>query len=192
MAGQATQDGAAYLANTIGGKAVPYIGTTAPSTWIPGQYWINGTTINCYDPQTSSWVTGPYDLYMSLLVGDPTTSGPGGGYIESISDASSIEDQTPGYLRQPVTFGVSTIAEPSVITNTNLLTFGPYTANQSASVQYTALMAIPAADSASYTPLASTVLNGLLLYVWQVPNPVQVLATQSIQVAAGTFTLGVS
>jgi len=91
-----------------------------------------------------------------------------------------------------VSFGVAAASSPSVILNSNLIEYGPYTANQNAPITWTALLAVPAANSSGYSPLASTVLNGLLLYVWQVPNPQQVLATQNIAIAENTFDIGIS
>lgn len=192
MAGQLLQYGAEFLANKFSGDAVPFIGASAPGSWIVGQEWINGSTINVYDPHTTAWTTGPYQYYMALLTSDPTVAGPGGGLAVNISDLAPIEDTTPGYLRQPVSFTQGSVAEPSVLQNSNLLTFGPYTSNQAAPIIYTALYAIPAQFTSSYSPLASTVLNGLALYVWQVPNPQQVLSTQSISIAANTFQVSVS
>lgn len=195
MPGQLTQVGEQFLANKFTGQAVPRIATTAPGSWIPGQEWINttsGAVLNVYDPHTSAWVAGPYDYYMALLYGDPTTSGPGGGVAQQITDVTGIEDPTSGYLRQPVTLGLGTAATPSVVTNTNLLTFGPYTANQANPIGWTALMAIPRADDSSYVPIPGSVLNGLLLYLFQVPVPAQVLSTQSIQIAPGTFEVGLT
>lgn len=194
MAGQLTQYGAEFIGNKISNVAVPFIGASAPGTWIVGQEWITSTspTIHVYDPHTSSWVVGPYDYYMCLLTSDPTVAGPGGGLALNISDIAAIEDTTSGYLRQPVTFGVSAASEPSAFMNTNTLTFGPYTANQALPITYSALIAVPAADTSSYAPLASTVLNGLLLYLWQVPVSQQVLSTQSIMIAPSTFEIGVS
>jgi hypothetical protein len=192
LAGQLTQYGAQILGNKIGGNNVPFIGGSAPSSWIPGQDWINGSTINVYDPHTSAWVTGPYQWYMALLTGSPLTSGPGGGVAVNISDITAIEDNTAGYKRQPISFGTAVAATPSSITNTNLATWGPYTANQAAPITWTALLAVPATYTGGYAPLAATVLNGLLLYVWQIPNPQQVLATQDIAIAAGTFSIGIS
>jgi hypothetical protein len=194
MAGQLTQYGAEYVANKISGVASPYIASSAPGSWIVGQEWINttGSVLNVYDPQTSSWVTGPYQRYLCLLTSDPTVAGPGGGLAVNISDISAIEDTTTGYLRQPITFGTAAVSEPSSFSNTNTLTFGPYTANQSLPIGWAALIGVPAADTGGYAPLARTVLNGLLFYLWQVPNPQQVLTTQTIMVAPGTFSIGVS
>lgn len=192
MAGQLTQYGAQFIGNKLGGNAVPYIGASAPGSWVVGQEWINGSTINVYDPHTSSWVTGPYNYYMALLTGTPLTAGPGGTLAVNISDITPIEDTTPGYMRQPVAFGLAAAASPSSILNSNLAEYGPYTANQAAPIVWTALLAIPAANSTTGSPVASTVLNGLLLYVWQVPNPQQVLATQNVAIAADTFDIGIS
>jgi hypothetical protein len=194
MAGQLTQYGAEYVANKISGVATPFIGASAPGTWIVGQEWINtsGSVLNVYDPHTSTWVTGPYERYLCLLTSDPTVAGPGGGLAVNISDIAAIEDTTAGYLRQPITFAAANASEPTSFTNTNTVTFGPYTANQALPIGWAALIGVPFADSSSYTPIASTVLNGLLLYVWQVPVAQQVLSTQSIQVAPGTFEIGVS
>jgi hypothetical protein len=194
MPGQLTQYGAEFIGNKFGNTASPFIGASSPGSWIVGQEWINttGSVLNVYDPLTAAWKTGPYQLYMCLLTSDPTVAGPGGGLAVNISDISPIEDTTPGYLRQPVTFGQASVGEPSAILNTNLMTFGPYTANQALPIGWTALIAVPAQFTGGYAPLASTVLNGLLLYLWQVPNPQQVLSTQSISIAASTFDIGIS
>lgn len=194
MAGQLTQYGAEYVANKISGAADVSIGASHPVTWIVGQEWINtsGSVLNVYDPLTASWVTGPYDRYLCLLTSDPTVAGPGGTLAVNISDIAAIEDATAGYLRQPITFGASSVGEPSSFLNTNTLTFGPYTANQAAAITWAAMIAVPRSFTASYTPLAKTVLNGLLLYLWQMPISQQVLTTQTIMVAPSTFSIGVS
>ena len=194
MAGQLTQYGAEYLANKISGAADVSIAASHPSSWVVGQEWINtsGSVLNVYDPYTSAWVTGPYDRYLCLLTSDPTVAGPSGGLVQTISDIAAIEDATAGYLRQPITFGAGTAGEPSSFVNTNTITFGPYTANQSLAVSWAALIAVPRSFDSSYAPIAKTVLNGLLLYVWQLPVPQQVLTTQTIVVAPSTFSIGVS
>lgn len=194
MSGQLTQYGAEYVANKFNGQASPYINATQPASWIVGQEWINttGSVLNVYNPNTTTWVAGPYQRYLCLLTGDPTTAGPGGGLVVNISDLSTIEDTTTGYLRQPITFGLAAASEPTSFVNTNTLTFGPYTANQSLPIGWAALIAVPAAYTAGYTALASTVHDGLLMYVWQLPITQQVLSTQEIQVAPSTFDIGIS
>jgi hypothetical protein len=102
MAGQLTALGAQSLVNAVGGIVPPHIGTTAP-TWQPGLYWINttaGAVLEYWNG--SAWVAGTEPLYIALLTGDPSVSGPGGGYALNISDL--IEDTTSGYARQAVTF----------------------------------------------------------------------------------------
>jgi len=193
MAGQLHQYGAEYLGNKANGTADVSIGASHPVTWIVGQEWINtsGSVLNVYDPVSAGWVTGPYDRYLCLLTGDPTTV-VSGGMAVNISDLSTIEDSTTGYLRQPITFGASAVSEPTSFSNTNTLTFGPYTANQAAAIGWASLIYVPRNYDAGYTALARTVTNGLLFYSWQVPNPQQVLTTQTIMVAPGTFNIGVS
>src|SRR5215472_17587281 len=122
MAGQLTQYGAAYIGNKLNGTADPFIGASSPGSWIVGQEWINttGSVRNVYDPKTATWVLGPYQRYICLLTSDPTVAGPGGGLVQTIDDIAAIEDTTTGYLRQPVTFGQSAIAEPSSFFNSNV------------------------------------------------------------------------
>src|SRR5271165_281801 len=161
MAGQLTQYGAEFIGNKINGTASPYINASAPGAWIVGQEWINtsGSVQNVYDPHTSAWVTGPYDRYLCLLTSDPTVAGPGGGLSVNISDIAAIEDTTAGYLRQPITFGTSAVSEPTSYSNTNTLTFGPYTANQSLPIGWAAMIFVPRSFDSSYAPIASSVLN---------------------------------
>lgn len=193
MAGQLAQYGAQFVGNKIDGTASPFIGAAHPVTWIPGQEWINttGSVLNVYDPFTATWVAGPYNYYMCLLTADPTTVLSGSPAVQ-ISDLSTIEDATAGYQRQYVTWSAAAASEPSSIGNSNILTFGPYTANQALPVGYVAMIAVPAANSTAGSPIASSVKNGLLIYFWQTPVTQQVLSTQSIQVAVGTFNIGIS
>jgi hypothetical protein len=125
---------------------------------------------------------------MALLMTDPATLGPSSGPVQTIAQMAAGEDTTAGYARQAFVMGTGTSAEPSVIANSNTVTFGPYTANQAAQISWAALLAIPTADLGS----ASTTTSGLLLYTWTVPVPQQVLATKSIQIAPGTFQIGLT
>lgn len=179
MAGQLTSVGAQALANHIGGIVPPHIGSTAP-TWVPGLTWVNTSSSPAlYYWNTEAWVAGPQSLYVALLTGDPTTSGPSGGYAVNISDL--IEDQTAGYARQAVTFGVpsSTVigTYPAPIANTNVLTFGPYTANMQTADGWAALVTAGSGDL------------GLLSYLWKLPAAVMVPLAESIQVPVGYLTL---
>lgn len=193
MAGQLAQYGAELIGNKISGLAQPFVGASHPASWIVGQEWINtsGSTVNVYDPSTSSWVAGPYNYYFCLLTADPTTAVSGGPCV-NISDLTAIEDTTSGYQRQYVTWNTAAVSEPSSISNSNVMTFGPYTANQALPIGYAATIAVPAANSTAGSPIAATIHNGLLIYMWQVPVAQQVLSTQSISIAAGTFTIGIS
>lgn len=193
MAGQLAQFGAEYIGNKFSGQATPFVGAAHPVTWIVGQEWINtaGSTVNVYDPLTASWVAGPYNRYICLLTADPTTVLAGSPAV-NITDITAIEDATTGYQRQYIAWGTAAASEPSNILNSNVLTFGPYTANQALPVGYAAMIAVPAANSTAGSPIAATVNNGLLFYFWQLPVTQQVLSTQSIQIAASTFEVGIS
>ena len=177
MAGQLSQGGAQALANTIGGVVPPFLGTAAP-TWKPGLKWVDttsGAVLKYWNG--TAWVAGTEPLYIALLTGDPSLSGPSGGYSQNISDL--IEDTTAGYARQAVTFGAAT-GYPAVVANTAALTFGPYTAAQASPVQWAAMVT------------AASGTTGLLKYMWALPAAQQVGISQSIQIPIGDLTLGES
>jgi hypothetical protein len=230
MAGQVSQQGAIALVNHIGGIAPPVISATAPAIWVPGLVWIDTATtpptLMVWNSET--WVAGPDELFIALLIGDPSVAGQNGGYAETVADIVAIEDPTAGYDRQQVTFGpmpadyssattyaVGTQVQfegfvytnlvagsgtapaggeasnaswqfnqdadyPSVIANTNTLSFGPYTAAQAAPVQFAALV----------TCASGAV--GRLAYTWTLPVQQQVNVSQFIQAGAGSLTLGQS
>lgn len=118
MAGQLSAVGAQGLVNHIGGLVPPFIGASAP-TWVPGLDWIDtagSPTLMAWN--TVAWVAAnTMGLYIALLTGDPSQSGPGGGYATSI--ANLIEDTTAGYARQAVTF-----AEPAAYSSGITYTLG--------------------------------------------------------------------
>lgn len=221
MAGQLTAIGAQSLVNTIGGIVPPHLGTTAP-TWQPGLYWINtssGAVLEYWNG--TAWVAGTEPLYIALLTGDPSVSGPNGGYAHSISDL--IEDTTSGYARQAVTFiapvpylSASTYTSGTLVTyqtyvyqcaaatisgtpptgaqtnnadwtyigpdypasaaNSNTLTFS-YSAAQASPVQWAALVTVASGTT------------GLLKYLWTLPAPEQVAASQAITIGTGAAVL---
>lgn len=109
--------------------------------------------------------------YLALLTSDPTG-------LTTV--AALTEDTTSGYSRQTMTWGSPTAAYPSVIANTNLVVFGPYSANMALAAQWVALV-----TSASGT-------GGSLLYTWTLDAPQQVLSTQEISIAAGALTISQS
>ena len=108
MAGQLAAIGAQALANHIGGVVPPALinGSLSPTNpvWIPGLVAIDYSVTPPvrYHWNTTAWIAGVAPLYIALLVGDPTVSGPNGGYARSISDL--VEDTTAGYARQAVAF----------------------------------------------------------------------------------------
>lgn len=183
MPGQLSAGGAQALANTIGGIVPPALvdGIASAPAWVPGLTVVDysASPPQPYYWDSTEWVAGAQPLYAALLTGDPTVSGPDGGYAQGIADLT--EDTTSGYARQPVTFTEPAApAYPATISNIAALTFGPYTAAQLQAVQWAALV----------TAAAGTI--GLLLYMWTLPAPQQVSSSQSIQIAAGDLTLSQS
>lgn len=69
---------------------------------------------------------------------------------------------------------------PAEVANTNVLTWGPYTAAQPMAVQWAALVT------------ASSGSTGLLKYMWTLPAPQQVNISQSIQAGVGSLILAES
>lgn len=106
--------------------------------------------------------------YLALLTADPTDA-------VLISDLSEVT--TSGYSRVSMTWGSPSAAYPSVVSNTNLVTFGPMSAN----------MTIPAQWLALVTAASGT--SGELKYTWTMKEPQQALATQEILIAAGALTI---
>lgn len=183
MPGQLSATGAQALANVIGGIVPPALvdGMAGAPAWVPGLTVIDysASPPQPYYWDGTGWAAGVQPLYVALLTGDPTVSSPDGGYAQGVADLT--EDATAGYQRQPVTFAEPAGAGyPATISSTAALTFGPYTAAQLQSVQWAALVT------------SSSGTTGLLLYLWTLPAPQQVSASQSIQIAAGDLMLSQS
>lgn len=178
MSGQVSQVGAQSLINHIAGNVPPSIGTSAP-TWKPGLVWIDttsGAVLKSWNG--SAWIVGAQPRYIALLTASPFTSGPGGGYAQSISDL--VELTTSGYARQAVTFTDAGAAYPSPTANSGVLTFGPMSASMTLAAQWAALVT------------ASSGTAGLLLYFWTLDTPQQVSVSQSIQIPIGNLGLSES
>ena len=164
------------LANKVAGNVPPTIQTSAP-TWIPGMDWVNTTSGAVLETWNgAAWVVGQATRYVALLTASPFTSGPGGGYAQSISDL--VEVTTTGYARQVCAFANATAAYPAVSANSGILTFGPMTAGMVLAAQWAALLTH-----------ASTGNTGLLLYSWQLDTPEQVAVSQSIQIPVSALSL---
>lgn len=178
MSGQVSQVGAQALANKIGGNVPPFIGTSAP-TWKPGLDWIDttsGATLKFWNG--SAWIVGTEPRYVALLTASPFTSGPGGGYAQSISDL--VELTTAGYARQVVDFTDAGAAYPAPVANNATVTFGPMTATMTLAAQWAALVT------------ASSGTAGLLYYFWTLDTPQQVSVSQSIQIPVSGLSLSES
>lgn len=166
------QEGAQSMLNHLCGSATTFIQNTAP-IWFPGASWINTTTNPPvqYAWNGVAWVTaasigGPY---LALLTQDPS------GFT---TIAALTECLDSGYTRQVATFGQASATLPSTITNTNLVQFGPFNVNMSLPVQWLALVT---SSSGSAT--------GFLRQTWTLSQQWQVLATQVIDIPAGSLTI---
>ena len=173
---QLAQNGDMGLVNDLAGNNIPFIQSSAPGT--PASfniYWVNtgsGNALNQWNG--TSWVTvpAPGTRYLALLTTDPVLGG-----AVNISDAGFVEMTTAGYTRQQITFSNASSAYPSVASNSNLITFGPMSTSMLAPVQWVALVT------------SSGGTTGYFLASWNLAAPIQVNASQTIQVGIGQLVL---
>lgn len=164
------QTGAQFQLNSLTKTAIPVAQAAAP-TWVPGLYWYDTVNSLMKEWNGTTWNTVAANNYLALLTADPTG-------LTTI--AALTEVTTAGYARQPVSFSAATAASPSVVSNSGLITFGPFTANMTTAAQWVALV----------TVLTGT--TGFLLESWVLSQPQQVNATQSVTVAAGALQITIS
>jgi hypothetical protein len=175
---QLAQYGDMGLVNDLAGLTVPVVQSTAP-TWTPGMYWVNTTNNTTYQWMGTNtgggWLSlGVGQRYLALLSTDPVL-----GQAVNITDPGFVEMNTLGYSRQIVTFSQATAVYPSTSANTNLITFGPMTTSMLAAVQWVALV-----TSSSIVPT-----TGFFLASWNLTAPIQVNASQNIQIGIGQLLL---
>jgi hypothetical protein len=176
MGSQLAQYGDMSLVNDLAGLNLPVIQSGTPSAPAsPNIYWVNTGSSNALNQWNgTSWVTSPAPgaRYLALLTTDPVAGG-----AVNISDAGFVECTTSGYSRQLVTFSNASAAYPSASANTNLITFGPMSSSMLAAVQWVAMVT------------SSSGTSGYFLASWSLVSPVQVNATQTIQVGIGQLQL---
>lgn len=169
--GQIGTDGAQSCLNLLTGNAVPVVSSSAPSAWIPGQYWINSANSYLpYEYNGSSWVPASASRYLALLTADPTQ-------LPAVNISDLAEVTTAGYARATVSMSVATANYPSVATDTGTVSWGPMTAD----------MLVPALFAALVTVVLGTM--GLYLFSWPLPSPQQVSTSQYIQIATSQLSL---
>lgn len=115
--------------------------------------------------------TAPFTAYLALLTGD---------VADNAAMTGLPEVATPGYARQPVTWGAATLARPSVISNSAVITYGPVTADMVTPVTYAVLVT------------TSTGTGGKILYKWQLDSPQQPVNGQALQIATTKLTISES
>jgi hypothetical protein len=168
--GQVSIYGGEVTLNNIAGLNVPVVASSAPSP-LPGLWWINtsaGNAVMRYNG--TAWVAETGARYFALLSANPAGAA---------SIAGMTEITTAGYSRQLVQWAAPTAAYPSVLLNTNTITFGPMTAD----------MVLPATYLAMVTEATGT--TGNIEYAWSIPAQ-QVDTSQNIQIAIGQFSLSQS
>lgn len=173
---QLAQVGDQGLVNDLAGLTVPAVQAGAP-TWFPGLYWVNTNNNSVNQWNGSAWVTVPTPgtRYLCLLTADPVF-----GQAINIGDPGFVELTTSGYARQPAVFSQASAAYPSVSSNTALITFGPMTASMLVPIQWVAMV--------TSGPAGGTT-TGQFLASWNLSTPVQVNASQSIQIGVGQLVL---
>ena len=169
--GQIGTHGAQACLNLLTGNAVPVVSSSAPASWIPGQYWINAANSYLpYEYNGITWVPAAGTRYLALLAADPTQ-------LPAVAITDLAEITTAGYARASVTMATATASYPSVSTDSGTVTWGPMTAD----------MLVPALFAALVTVSSGT--QGLYLYSWPLPDPQQVSTSQSIQIATSQLSL---
>jgi hypothetical protein len=107
-------------------------------------------------------------VYLALLTAAPTDT--------NLTMAAVTEYGATGYARQVIAFGSATAAEPSVISNSGTITFGPFTAGTGAVVTHAAVC-----DASSGT--TANIIATVALTASKTPA-----VGDSLQAAAAAFT----
>lgn len=164
-----SQTGAQRAVASLVGAVIPVYSASQPATPVPGLYWVNTSGV-VQEFNGSAWVlAGNY--YLALCTADPSSA---------TTIAQLQEVTTAGYSRVQLNWNGATAALPSVISNSNLIQFGPMTANMTLAAQWVALV----------TVASGTV--GYLLYTWAMSQPQQVNATQFVSIPATDLAINQS
>jgi hypothetical protein len=116
--------------------------------------------------KTQSPATG--NVYLALLTAAPTDT--------NLTMAAVTEYGATGYARQIIAWGSATAAEPSVISNSGTITFGPFTAGTGSAVTHAAVC-----DAVSGT--TANIIGTVALTSSRTPA-----TGDSLQAAAAAFT----
>lgn len=108
--------------------------------------------------------------YLALLVADPVLAG-----AVNLSDLNELS--IGGYSRQPVSFNAATAGYPGLVSNSSDITFGPISTTMTVPVSWAALVDVPSGTTGYY------------LADWNGATPMQVDASQSIQIGVGSLVL---
>jgi hypothetical protein len=108
------------------------------------------------------------NVWLALLTAAPTDT--------NLTMAAVTEYGATGYARQVIAWGAATAAEPSVIANSGVITFGPFTAGTGAAVTHAAVC-----DAVSGT--TANIIGTVALTASRTPA-----TGDSLQAAVGAFT----
>jgi len=161
------QQGSMLQLNALTSTSAPIVNTSTPGSGIIGQYWVNASNASVISQWNgASWVAA-ITPYVALLTSDPTG-------LTTIASLSECADS--GYARQQATFTAAGATVPVTTSNSALLTFS-FSVNMAFPIQWMALVSV------------ATGTTGTLLQTWTLNSPWQVLATQSINFAAGALVI---
>lgn len=132
--------------------------------------WITGTTLGGWTPPTTG--------YVALLTADPSTTAanPTDPQMSELTELAAT-----GYARQAVTWTAATSPTngTSQIQNSNVVTFGPFTASNGSGT--------PTTFGALVTAASGT--TGEVIAVWEWDVPVVAPQNQSITIPVANLTL---
>lgn len=128
--------------------------------------YANQQALNAVFRQAQSPAAGT--VYLALLTATPTDT--------NLTMAAVTEYGATGYARQAFAVGAATAAEPSVISNSGTITFGPFTAGTGAVVTHAAVC-----DASTGT--TANIIGTVALTASRTPA-----TGDSLQAAAAAFT----
>ncbi|WP_188187622.1 phage tail fiber protein [Nonomuraea sp. SYSU D8015] len=139
---------------------------------MPGNPTAHGarTKLNYYVGKNLEY-TGTFSTYLALLTAN---------VADNVEMTSLPELTTPGYSRQVVTWTDATLARPSVISNSGIITFGPVTQDVTVPITHAVLVTVPVGTS------------GKVLYKWQLDSPQQPVNGQALQIAVAKLSISES
>lgn len=133
--------------------------------------WGSAAAIDIYTGRAAVLGSAPRTTYLALLTGAADSS---------MTVATMPEVNTAGYVRQPVTWTAPAIPTGGALyqsSNSNLISFGPFTASMLADAVYAALVS------------SSSGTGGDMIFFWAFDAPQTAVVNETIQIPAGKLIL---